>query len=99
MLRYYSAREAAQRLGVSRQTLYSYVSRGRLRAHTDGASRESRYLADEGNQLAVRLARGHKPRAVVAEALNWGLPVIESSICLIQNGRLYYRGEDVLRLV
>ncbi len=99
MIRYYSAREAAQRLGVSRQTLYSYVSRGRLRAHADGASRESRYLVDEVNQLAVRLARGHNPRAVVAEALNWGLPVIESSICLIQNGRLYYRGEDVLCLV
>ncbi len=99
MIRYYSAREAAQRLGVSRQTLYSYVSRGRLRAHADGASRESRYLADEVNQLAVRLAQGHNPRAVVAEALNWGLPVVESSICLIQNGHLYYRGEDVLSLV
>ena len=26
------------------------------------------------------------------------MPVIGSSICLIENGRLFYRGEDALRL-
>src|SRR5256885_5482883 len=29
-------------------------------------------------------------------ALNWGLPVLESSITLIEQGRLYYRGEDAV---
>lgn len=31
MIRYYSAKEACERLGISRSTLYSHVSRGRVR--------------------------------------------------------------------
>jgi citrate synthase len=36
MADYLTATEAAKRLGISRQTLYAYVSRGLLRAHDSG---------------------------------------------------------------
>jgi citrate synthase len=99
MLRYYSAWEEAQHLGVSRRTLYSYVSRGILRAHTSQKPRERRYLVDEVAQLARKHTRGRKPREIAEDALNWGLPVVESAICLIADGRLFYRGKDVLDLI
>ena len=96
---YYSALQAAARLGVSRQTLYSYVSRGLLRAHPGESHRERRYLVAEVNQLATRRSRARSPVRAAADALNWGLPVVESSICCIDAGRLYYRGKDVLSLI
>ena len=99
MATYYSALQAAARLGVSRQTLYSYVSRGLLRAHSGDSHRERRYLIAEVDQLATRRSRARSPVHAAADALNWGLPVVESSICCIDAGRLYYRGKDVLSLI
>jgi citrate synthase len=99
MIPYYSAQDAAARLGVSRTTLYSYVSRGLLRAHAANNSRERRYLVAEVVQLAVKRSRGHNPRHAAKDALHWGLPVVESAICSIDDGRLYYRGKDALKLV
>jgi citrate synthase len=99
MIAYYSAQDAAARLGVSRTTLYSYVSRGLLRAHASDNSRERRYLVSEVVELAAKRARGHNPRHAAKDALNWGLPVVESAISTIIGGRLYYRGKDALELV
>lgn len=98
MTTYCSARDAAARLGVSQQTLYSYVSRGLLRAYAADNFRERRYLVTEVAQLATKRARGRSPRHAAEDALNWGLPVIESAICSIDGGRLYYRGKDALML-
>ncbi|MFX6006889.1 helix-turn-helix domain-containing protein, partial [Acinetobacter baumannii] len=52
MSRYLSSSEAAILLGVSRQTLYAYVSRGLLHAHPGGQARDRRYLAAEVERLA-----------------------------------------------
>jgi citrate synthase len=79
MATYYSALQAAARLGVSRQTLYSYVSRGLLRAHPGDSYRERRYLIAEVNQLATRRSGARSPVRAARDALNWGLPVVESS--------------------
>ncbi|WP_044559910.1 citrate synthase family protein [Azospirillum sp. B4] len=93
-----TAAQAATRLGVSRPTLYSYVSRGLLRAHTDGDTRESRYLAAEVDRLALSRTRGRRPKDIAKATLDWGLPVLESAITLIQDGHLYYRGQDATAL-
>ncbi|VWC66865.1 excisionase [Burkholderia lata] len=98
MSNYLNSTEAAARLGVSRQTLYAYVSRGLLRAEPGGSHRESRYLAADVDRLADQRARGRKPKEVAKAALNWGSPVLESSITLIDGGRLFYRGVDALDL-
>jgi len=98
MSHYLNSTEAATQLGVSRQTLYAYVSRGLLRAEPGGNHRESRYLATDVERLADQRARGRKPKEVAKAALNWGSPVLESSITLIDRGRLFYRGVDAVEL-
>ena len=91
------AQMATQLLGVGRQTLYAYVSRGLVHAEPDPADpRRSRYRADEIRALAARKARGRKPERVARAALDWGLPVLDSAISQIANGRLYYRGVDAV---
>lgn len=98
MPNYLTSAAAATRLGVSRQTLYAYVSRGLLHAETGATPRESRYLAEEVERLAAQRTRGRKPKEVAKATLNWGLPVLESAITLIEDGQLFYRGENAVAL-
>ena len=93
-----SAAEAAARLGVTRQTLYAYVSRGLVRAQPGPSTRESRYLTEAVDRLAEQRASGRKPKAVARAALNWGAPVLSSAIATIEDGHLYYRGQDAVVL-
>lgn len=98
MPNYLSSADAAARLGVSRQTLYAYVSRGLLHAEAGDSHRESRYLADEVERLAGQRTRGRKPKEVARATLSWGLPVLESAITLIEDGQMYYRGVNAVAL-
>src|SRR5215469_3050988 len=90
-----TARQAAERLGIKLDTLYAYVSRGRLHSVGVPGSRERRYRTEDVEALLTMRAGERPERANDAGAL---MPVIASSICLIDNGRFYYRGEDVVRL-
>ncbi|MBX3456315.1 citrate synthase family protein [Ferrovibrio sp.] len=93
------AAKAAKSLGVSRATLYAYVSRGLIRSSAaDGDTRQRLYNAHDVEALKKRKAVGRRPREAAAQSLDWGLPVLSSGITLIENGRLYYRGQDAARL-
>src|ERR1700753_2455070 len=87
-----SSAEAARRLGVSAATLYAYVSRGLLRSEATTGQRERRYRVDDVSRLKRRRDIGRKAEAIAANALDFGTPVLESSLTLIEQGRLYYRG-------
>ena len=91
-----TARQAAGRLGIKLDTLYAYVSRGRLQSVSLPGTRERRYRVEDVEAL-LATREGERPaaRSTGAEAL---MPVIGSSICLIENGRLFYRGKDAIRL-
>ncbi len=93
-LKLVSAREAAERLGIKRDSLYAYVSRGLLQSIEVAGSRERHYDADEvENFRAVRGGvRAGRPPPVML------MPEIDSAVCLIENHRIYYRGKDALRL-
>jgi citrate synthase len=94
-----TADEALLRLRVRPQTLYAYVSRGRVRAEPDPAEpRRSRYRASDITALADRKARGRKASDVAVGAIAWGEPVLASAITTVRDGRLYYRGQDAVRL-
>lgn len=96
---YLSAQEAAEQLGVSRATLYAYVSRGLIRSEpVGGKSRQHRYSGEDVRRLLARKEQRENPAAAVKGALHFGAPVLESKITLIENGRLYYRGHDALKL-
>lgn len=98
MTQYFTAAQAAERLGISLPTLYAYVSRGLLHAEPGKTHRERRYRAAEVERLAAQRTRGRKPKEVAKAALDWGMPVLESSITLIEDGRCYYRGRDALAM-
>jgi citrate synthase len=94
-----SANEAIERLGVRAQTLYAYVSRGRIEARTDaGDPRKSLYSAEDVDRLRQRKARGRKAAHVAEDAIAWGEPVLASAITTVREGRLYYRGRDAAEL-
>src|SRR3989440_1237024 len=89
---YLTARETAERLGIKRDTLYAYVSRGLLCSQPIPGSRERGYRTEEVERL--RAGRGLR-RAARGEPF---APVNASAICLIEGGRLYSRGHDAIRL-
>jgi citrate synthase len=94
-----TATEALTQLGVRPQTLYAYVSRGRLEARPDVEdSRKSLYRADDVARLRNRKARGRKAALVAEDAIAWGEPVLASAITTVAGGRLYYRGRDAIEL-
>ncbi|HMF96654.1 MAG TPA: citrate synthase family protein [Vicinamibacterales bacterium] len=94
-----SAADACRALRISPPTLYAYVSRGFVRSEaTRGASRQRRYSRDDVERLRRRKEGRRDPDATAAETLRWGLPVLESSLTLIADNRLYYRGHDAVDL-
>jgi len=96
-IRYLTAGEAASELGVSRATLYAYVSRGLIRSEASGGGRSRVYRAEDVKLLRDRKTPGREP-ATDGHALAWGAPVLDSTITLIADGRLFYRGRDAARL-
>src|SRR5437867_4132857 len=87
--------DAARLLGVNRATLYAYVSRGFIRSQAaPGATRERMYSHDDVTRLRRRTEERRDPDKAAAHALQWGMPVLESSIALIDGRSLYYRGVD-----
>lgn len=92
-----TARQAAALLGIRPASLYAYASRGLLRPEA-GTGRESRYRRTELEAFRQRRAEGRSPRRAARGSLDFGLPVLESRITLIEDGRLYYRGRDAADL-
>ena len=94
-----TAREAAALLGVSLPTLYAYVSRGLLRSEPgEGGTRARRYRRDDIDTLRARKEVRREPARAAEGALDYGMPVLDSAITLIDDGRLFYRGHDALQL-
>ncbi len=91
--------EACGRLGISRDTLYAYVSRGLVRAtaHPSDA-RKSLYDRRDIEALAARKSRGRSRGAVAESTIDWGEPVLTSKITRIADGRFFYRGADAVEL-
>lgn len=97
--RFLTAGEAVTILGVTRASLYAYVSRGRIHAEADPKDpRSSRYLAADVERLRDQKQARLHPEIAARKSLHWGVPILESSLSLIDAGRLYYRGQDALQL-
>jgi citrate synthase len=95
---YLSATEAAAYLGVAKATLYAYVSRGFVRSQPGVNSRARTYNRLDLEQLRARKRIRNRPQAEVEGALQWGAPLLDSSLTLITNDCLYYRGVSALDL-
>ncbi|UUX95323.1 citrate synthase [Aquabacterium sp. J223] len=96
---YASAQEAMKLLGIRQQTLYAYVSRGWIRSIRQPGQRNRLYLREDLERMSARsLARsGHG--AVAASAMNWGEPIIPTTITEITAEGPRYRGKLACDLV
>ena len=91
--------EALARLGVRAETLYAYVSRGRVERRPDPADpRRSLYSATQIDALARKRERGRHASDIAASAFAWGEPAVATSIATVLHGRLIYRGVDAVAL-
>jgi citrate synthase len=90
--------EAAALLGIKRETLYAYTSRGLVRSEPGGQGRERRYHREDLERLRARrdARSGHGP--VAAGALRWGEPVLESAITMLAASGPRYRGHPAVTL-
>ncbi len=83
--------EVARRLGVKRETVYAYVSRGLLARDPASAPHDSRFDPAEVERLAARARRPDRSSALEV--------VVETELTLLDPaGRLSYRGRDAIEL-
>jgi len=90
--------EVLARLGVKPQTLYAYVSRGRITARPDPDNpRCSLYAAEDVARLLDRSARIARTPPALGGAYR-GEAVMETAISTLSAGRLLFRGEDAVAM-
>jgi len=89
---YLSAEEAASLLGVNLPTLYAYVGRKNIRSIKVEGSRKRRYWAADIQRLTkgVKTPDGSAGKRVAGDS---------SSLTLLTENGLYYRGRDITELV
>ena len=63
-----------------------------------GSTRERGYSRDDVERLRRRTEERRNPDKAAAHALQWGMPILESSIALIDGSHVYYRGHDAIVL-
>lgn len=83
-VQYLTVAETAERLGVKRETVYAYVSRGLLTSVRSAQRRGSRFAQDEVERLAARGREAGEPSGAVER--------IRTSISLLVEDGPYYRG-------
>lgn len=90
--------DAARLLGVKRETLYAYASRGLVRSAAGPSQRARVYNREDVDRLRARsqARAGHGP--VAASALRWGEPVLETRIGSIAREGPLYRGRFAVEL-
>src|ERR1700730_18684672 len=93
-----SSAEAARYLGVSRQTLYAYVSRGWVRSESGDSPRSRRYNRLDLERLRQRKEVRTEPATELTTALSWGVPLLETELTLVDEGHLYYRGRSAVEM-
>ena len=99
MASWISMEEACRQLGVRPQTVYAYVSRGKLEVAPDPAdSRRSLYRAEDVAGLAKRKQAGRKHETLAANTLFGAEPSIPTALSSFVRGRPHYRGQDAVAL-
>ena len=91
--------EACEVLGVRKQTLYAYASRGQIEVRGDPAHANRKLY--RGTDISVLLDKrklGRARKTIAASTMAWGEPIVNTHISTIVRGRLYYRGMDTVQL-
>src|SRR5262245_45293250 len=92
-------RAAAAFLGVKRETLYAYASRGLVRSEPAPRGRARRYAREDLLRLKARRDARAGHGAVAAGALRWGEPVLSSALTALDDALgPIYRGVPAVEL-
>ena len=83
-MQYLTVAETADRLGVKRETVYAYASRGLLTSVRSAERRGSRFAQDEVERLAARGRESGEPSGAVER--------IRTAISLLSDDGPFYRG-------
>ena len=94
---YLTANEVIQQLGIRRETLYAYVSRGLIRSER-GPGRTSLYAWEDVERLRLKKDLRHRGAKALETALHFGDALLDSSLTLIEDGEFYYHGHPALTL-
>jgi citrate synthase len=99
MASWLSMDQACRTLSVRPQTIYAYVSRGKLEAMPDpGDPRRSLYRPEDVNRLAKRKQEGRKHETLATNTLFGSEPSIPTALSTFMRGHLYYCGRDAVEL-
>jgi citrate synthase len=93
-----SASEATKLLGIKRETLYAYASRGLVESRAGESGRPRRYLRSDIERLRARRDARAGHGAVAAGALRFGEPVLDSAITCVTKDGPAYRGYSAVSL-
>lgn len=94
-MRWMTAEEALAILGTKPQSLYASVSRGRIRARPDPQNpRRNLYHGEDVHRIARARAGARRAADIAARTIDWGVPILETALSTVVDGRLYYRGVD-----
>jgi len=96
---YVSRDSALKLLRVKPQTLYAYVSRGRIRSiQQPGGGRRSLFARADIEDLKARSNARQGHRVAAAAAMRWGEPIIPTAITDISADGPCYRGKSAAAL-
>jgi citrate synthase len=88
---YVEREEALAMLGIKKESLYTYVSRGLIKTLPQPGKKTSLYRKSDLEKLRTRAgAKGGAPR--VAQVLRYGEPVVQTWVCDITDAGPRYRG-------
>jgi len=94
---YLTREQALDRLGIKRESLYTYASRGLLKTLRPPGSRRKLYLKSDVEKLKSR-AGERLVRAPVSQHLRYGEPIVQTLISEIRPEGPRYRGYPALEL-
>ena len=97
--KYIPAKEAMSLLGISQSTLYSYVSRKLIRSRKSHSNKRIHKYNYADIVTLLEKKKIQVAETIAQQSLQWGTPVLESSITLIQDNMIFYRGRPITSLV
>lgn len=97
-MKHLTAKETAAFLGISVSTVYAYVSRGLLKT-VESESRRSLYHRQDVETLKERQRLRSQKDRTIDSSLDWGSPIVRSSLSHIVDGELFYRGVSIHEIV
>lgn len=95
---YLTSSEATALLGIRIQTLYAYVSKGMIRSVKQVGTKERLYRRDDILRVQARSMARSGHGAVAGAALQWGEPVVPTSITELTPEGPRYRGRLAMDL-